>query len=121
MQISAVLILPAALRDAGNQLAIALGHDVPPGDTYNVPLYPIDGDEPTHWGTHTFATAKFVTDVTAAQQGQYPDGINPEAAGVVVAALLASFAPLDEVSPGEHFDSVAAANGLERRAAHLPE
>lgn len=112
---SAVLILPAALRDAGNQLAVALGHDqADPPDTYSVALCLIGGSEPTHYGCHAWVTDGFKATIENAQQGQHPEGIDPELAAPVVAALIVSFQPAGSVSPTEHFNSVATAQGLER-------
>ncbi len=111
----AALILPAVMQDAGNQLSIALGHDVPPGDTYNVPLCPIGGGAPTHYGTSTLVTAEFEAMIVAAKAGAYPEW-PPEMmvlAHAVVPALIALFTDID-ANPSEHFDAVAAANGLER-------
>lgn len=120
MTYSAVLILPAALRDAGNQIAVALGHDgADPPDTYNVPLYPIGGgDEPTHYATHAWAQQKFKDDVEAAAAGTPPEGFTPEQAAAVtdvVAHLVYSFVPLGDIVAAAHFDSVASAHGLERQ------
>jgi hypothetical protein len=111
----AALILPVDLQDAGNQLAIAMGHDEAPGNTYNVPLCPIGESEPTHYGTSTLVTPGFETIILDAKQGFYPEW-PPEMmalAQAVVPELIVGFADRDVV-PGEHFDGVAAANGLER-------
>jgi hypothetical protein len=112
---SAVLILPASLRDSGNQLATALGHDeAEPPDTYNVPLFPIGaGVEPTHYGTHTWATAAFKGLIEAAQSGAFPEGL--ESAAPLVAELITSFTLRSEADASAHFDAIAAAHGLERR------
>lgn len=117
---SAVLILPAAQRDAGNQLAIAMGHDVPPGSTYSVPLSPIGGGQPTHYGCRADVTEAFKATIEAAQQGSFPEHL--EGAAPVVAALIASFLakPLP-YSPAEHFEGVAHQNGLEIYAPETPE
>lgn len=116
MSWSTVMILPAELQAAGNLLAIALGHDGsgPPGRTFALPLCPIGGEEPTHYGCEATATDTFKAVIEAAQQGQYPDGIDPELAEPVVAALIVSFQPAGEISASAHFDSVATANGLAR-------
>ena len=57
---SAVLILPAAYRAAGNQLAAEMGWqpvDADPG-TYSIPL--LTGDTLTHWGCRADVTAGFI-------------------------------------------------------------
>ena len=114
MSHSAVLILPAALRDAGNQLAVAMGHDgAQEPNTYNIPLSADGTGEPTHYGTHAWATDAFRVTIEAAKGGNYPPGM--EAAAPVVEALIASFRYRKDTDASEHFDSVAASNGLERR------
>lgn len=115
---SAVLILPAALRDAGNQLAVALGHDqADPPDTYSVALCLIGGSEPTHYGCHAWVTDGFKATIENAQQGQYPEGIDPELAAPVVAALVVSFQPAGEIDASAHFEAVIASLGLEPQPA----
>lgn len=72
--ISLVLILPAAHRDQGNAIAVAIGHDVPPGHTYSVPLSS-DGSAPaTHYGCRTWASPGFVAAIEIARTGVVPDG-----------------------------------------------
>jgi hypothetical protein len=116
----AALILPAELRDAGNQLAVALGHDdADPPDTYNVPLYAIgEVGEPTHFGTSTLVTPGFEVMISAAKQGTYPEWPSEmlTLAQAIIPDLIADFTEND-ASPSEHFDAVAAANGLERRSS----
>lgn len=122
MSWSTVMILPAELQAAGNLLAIALGHDGsgPPGRTFMLPLAPAESEAPTHYGCEATATDTFKAIIEAAQQGQYPEGIDHEIAGPVVAALIVSFQPVGSVSPTEHFNSVAAAQGLERYVEASP-
>ena len=57
---SAVLILPAAYRDAGNDLSAEMGWqpvDADPG-TYSIPL--CTGDTLTHWGCRADVTQGFI-------------------------------------------------------------
>ena len=57
---SAVLILPAAYREAGNTLSAEMGWqpvDADPG-TYSIPL--MTGDTLTHWGCRADVTAGFI-------------------------------------------------------------
>lgn len=115
MRSSAVMILPAAMRDAGNQLAIALGHDVAPGNTYNIPFRAIGGSDPTHYGTHTLVTEGFRQTIEAAQGGAYP-AWPPELLALaqsVVPHLITSFKGVDEMAATEHVAEVLAANDLE--------
>ena len=56
---SAVLILPAAYRDAGNAMSASMGwqpEDAVPG-TYSVPLMTVD--TLTHWGCRADVTQRF--------------------------------------------------------------
>ncbi len=115
MRQSAVLILTAALRDAGNQLAVAMGHDTAdPPNTYCVPLCPNGEGAPTHYGTHTWVTDGFRATIEAAQGGTYP-AWPPEMLALaqeVIGGLIASFEELDARAPSEHFNAVAAGQGL---------
>lgn len=115
MRQSAVLILPAALRDAGNQLAAAMGHDTAdPPNTYCVPLCPNGDGDPTHYGTHTWVTPEFAAMINSAKLGIYPPW-QPELvvlAQSVVGGLIGSFEPLDARAPSDHFNAVAAENGF---------
>lgn len=112
---SAVLILPAALQSSGNQLAIAMGHDVEPGSTYSVPLS-ADGQEPaTHYGCHAWVTNAFIAILQGAAQGQIPPGLDPEQVASVLGALISSIG--SELAPRAHFDAVLAANNLQEIAS----
>lgn len=112
MMISTVLILPASLQQAGNNLAIAMGHDDPPGHTYCVPLSG-DGQEPaTHYGCHAWATEAFVSTIAGAAQGQMPQGLDAELVATVLGGLISSIG--SELTPREHFDATLAANGLQQ-------
>jgi hypothetical protein len=109
--ISAVLILPADLRDAGNALSVAMGH----GSTYKIPLAPPESAEPTHYGTHSMVSTSFQEMIEAAKLGEWPEHFTPEMIALaepVVAALITSFVPDGEAAIGERLPSVAAAHGL---------
>jgi hypothetical protein len=110
--ISCVLILPVLYREAGNALAIALGHDVPPGNTYSVSLSSDGGAPATHYGCHTWATAGFVDMIKAAANGAFPQipGVSPEQIAGLMGALV--YSTETEASPLEHFDSVIARHDL---------
>lgn len=70
--ISLGLMVPDALREKGNLLACALGHDSLPGNTFSVGLS-ADGSEPaTHWACHTWVQLSFVETLAGAGQGQLP-------------------------------------------------
>lgn len=57
---SAVLILPAASRDAGNAISASMGWQPVGADpgTYSVPL--MTGDTLTHWGCRSDVTQSFI-------------------------------------------------------------
>lgn len=116
---SAVLILPAHLRDAGDALSVAMGHADEGASTYVVPLSAPNGGEPTHYACHAWATDGFRSTIEAAQQGNYPDW--PSAmvalAQIVIGGLAASFQLDGETTSAEHFDGFAASQGLERWTA----
>lgn len=115
---SLVVIVPAHLREIGNRLSCALGHDVLPGNTFSVPLS-ADGSEPaTHYGCRTAAKQEFVDILTSAGAGDLPDiewadyGLTVEDIAPVLAALIADVRPAGQASG--HFDEVAAGHGLVR-------
>ena len=101
--ISTVLIIPAALRDAGNGVVEAMGWGP---DNYAVPLSPAGAEPATHYGLHAWASGPFQGWVEGTEP--LPEGM--ESAQPVIAALIASFRP-DGDQRG-HFADVLAANGL---------
>jgi hypothetical protein len=111
---SAVLILPALHQNAGNQLAIAMGHDEPPGRTYCVPLSPTGSYPATHYGCHAWVTEGFVQTLAGAAQGNVPDGLDGQLVATVLGNLISSMIPADQVEARPHFDSVLTANGLQQ-------
>lgn len=117
--ISLVLILPAEYRDAGNALAVALGHDVKPGNTYSVPLS-ASGDAPaTHYGCHAWSTDEFVRTIDNAHAGNIPQGL-PSGTLKLLDALVSSAQPDTEES-ALHFEMVLAENNLQRIAEKATE
>lgn len=115
--ISAVLILPAALRSAGNELAVAMGHDQAPGRTYSVPLSGNGQSPATHYGTHAWVSEAFVATLQGAAQGQIPQGLNEQLVASVLGGLISSVG--SELPAREHFDSVLTANGLKEVHAQV--
>lgn len=120
---SLVLILPADLQAKGNAVAIALGHDVPPGSTYSVALSPAGVEPATHYGCHTWATEQFAAMINSGKTGgPLPPapwalaGITESDVRDVCAALIMS-----ERAEGsdayQHFQDVLAGNGLQRSEA----
>lgn len=118
---SVVLILPDEHASTGNQVAVALGHDIAPGQTYSVPLS-ADGSEPyTHYGARAQASPGFVVMLDIATTGNVPPGTDQALADAAlamrtaypdtVAALIYDVRNTEEVS--DHWSDVLAANGLQ--------
>jgi len=113
------LILPAADRADGNALACALGHDVPLGATFGVPLSPSGSEPATHYGTHTWVLPAFIDLLSGAALGTLPDidwpafGLTEARVRELVAALVTSSVD-DDADTIAHFDATAASVGLAR-------
>ena len=97
---SAVLIMPAAYRTAGNTLSAEMGWQPVGADpgTYSIPL--MTGDTLTHWGCRADVTAGFIDMV------ENP----PENAADLVAVLVYDWRVTGD--PHGHFMDVIAANNL---------
>ena len=97
---SAVLILPAAYRQAGNDLSAEMGWQPVGADpgTYSIPL--LTGDTLTHWGCRADVTQGFIDMV------ENP----PEDAAALVAVLVYDWRVTGD--PHTHFLDVITANGL---------
>lgn len=80
---SLVLIIPSQFQNEANALSVALGYDTPPGNTYSVPLSPTGTGEPTHFGTHTWATDSFINLIGSAANGSVPDYFPAEVISLV--------------------------------------
>ena len=97
---SAVLILPAAYRTAGNNLSAEMGWqpvDADPG-TYSIPL--MTGDTLTHWGCRADVTQGFIAMVENPTPETQP----------LVDVLIWDFRVTGD--PYGHFVDVIAAQGL---------
>ena len=97
---SAVLILPAAYRDAGNDLSAEMGWqpvDAVPG-TYSVPL--MTGGVLTHWGCRADVTQGFIDMV----ENPTPE-VQP-----LVDVLIYDFRVTGD--PYQHFMDIITDNGL---------
>lgn len=116
--LSLVMIVPAQMRETGNRLACALGHDVMPGDTFSVPLSTDGVDPATHYGCRTSAQVSFAEMLSAAAGGSLPQidwsayGLTVEDVQAVLAGLIADVRPTGEAEG--HFDDVLSAHGLAR-------
>lgn len=109
--LSVVLILPDAVREAGNALAEAMGWG--PGN-YSVPLS-ADGSLPaTHWGLHTWAEPSFVAMLQAAETGAMPQeladgGFPPAVFQAVITSLIASV----QADVSQHFATALGTSGFQ--------
>ena len=96
---SAVLILPAAYRDAGNAFGVAQGWGE---DNFSVLLSATGLEPATHYGCRAEVDQAFVESV------QNP---TPEAAPLV-SVMVSNFA--DNVQPYDHWVATLELNGLQR-------
>jgi hypothetical protein len=103
MTLSVVLILPAAMKPAGNALATSLRWQAADGDTFSVSLSP-DGKTVTHYGTHA----------AAQEDGEFTRLMAdpPEAAKPVLAAMTVSVRTYGDDFGMPHFAEVIAGMGL---------
>jgi hypothetical protein len=108
---SVVLLIPAAVQAAGNQVAEGLGHGP---HNFSVALSS-DGSEPaTYYGCRTQAQQSFIDLLTAAGEGTLPEieGMTPQEVGTVLMQLQA------DVSTSEdgytHFQRVIAEKNVMR-------
>ena len=97
---SAVLILPAAYREAGNALSAEMGwqpEGAVPG-TYSVPL--MTGDVLTHWGCRADVTQSFMDMVANPTEETQP----------LIDVLIYDFRVTGD--PYQHFMDIIGENGL---------
>ena len=102
---SAVLILPAAYREAGNALSAEMGWqpvDAVPG-TYSVPL--MTSDVLTHWGCRGDVTQSFIDMVENPTPETQP----------LIDVLIYDFRTTGD--PYQHFMDVIEANNLTKQVA----
>lgn len=102
---SAVLILPAAYREAGNAMAAEMGWqpvDAVPG-TYSVPL--MTADVLTHWGCRGDVTQSFIDMVENPTPETQP----------LIDELIYDFRVTGD--PYQHFMDIIEANGLTKQVA----
>jgi hypothetical protein len=97
---SAVLIIPAAMRDAANAVGMAMNWGP---DNYTIPLS-IDGVGVTHYGCRTDVSQEFIAMLETP----------PPIPGVedVIAALIVDLS--ETLAPWDHADAAFAAAGLVR-------
>lgn len=96
---SAVLILPAAYRDAGNNFGVAQGWGE---DNFSVPLSATGLEPATHYGCRADVTDGFLAMMA-----------DPPAEAVpLLAVMVSSFA--DNVQPYDHWVTTLEANNLMR-------
>ena len=97
---SAVLILPAAYREAGNDLSAEMGWQPVGADpgTYSIPL--MSGDTLTHWGCRADVTQTFMDMIANPTPETQP----------LIDVLIWDFRVTGD--PHTHFLDVITANGL---------
>lgn len=114
---SAVLILPMALKDAGDQIGAAMGWGPV---SYSIPLAAEGASEATHVGLRADVQPTFIDMIVAAGQGVYPEAVPGAVLRPVIEALIADFSPdpSDPEKPvlwgADHLEAVCAAHGLTR-------
>lgn len=114
---SAVLILPMALKDAGDQIGAAMGWG---SVSYSIPLAAQDASEATHIGLRADVHLSFIEMIVAAGQGVYPDAVPEAVLRPVIEALIADFSPdpSDPEKPvlwgADHLVAVCASHGMTR-------
>ena len=120
---SAVLIVPATLREQADRLSCALGYDKLPGNTYSVPLSAGGREPATHYGCRSQAKQEFIDILSAAAEGVVPEELDLAAFGLstadvaaIVAALIRDVRPADQMTG--HFDAVTQAHDLMRVVPH---
>lgn len=108
---SVVLLIPAAVQAAGNQIAAGIGHGP---NNFSVALSE-NGSEPATWyGCRSQAQQSFIDLLTAAGQGELPtiEGMSPKEVAEVLMQMQA------DVSTSEdgytHFERVIAEKNLVR-------
>ncbi len=114
---SAVLILPMALKSAGDQIGAAMGWGPV---SYSIPLGAESATEPTHVGLRADVHPSFIAMIEAAKEGHYPEALPESLLAPVIANLIADFSP-DALEAeksvlwgADHFEVVCAAHGLTR-------
>lgn len=114
--LSAVLIVPAALREKADKLSQAMGHGSP---TYTVPLSETGEEPATHYGCRASAIQEFADMINGAQSGEGVPPLDLEAVELIeqdvaeiLANLIADFKPASDMMV--HCDAVLAENGLQR-------
>lgn len=112
---SAVLILPMALKNAGDQIGAAMGWGPV---SYSIPLAADGASEATHIGLRADVHPSFIDMIVAAKDGHYPGALPERLLWPVIASLIADFSPdpSDPEKPvlwgADHFEAVCAAHGL---------
>jgi hypothetical protein len=92
---SAVLIAPTALRLPANAIGEAMGWGP---YSYTIPLS-ADWATVTHYGCRADVSPEFVALITAAQAGELPPGLPPEAAGIIAALIIDLSEELSDEAP----------------------
>ena len=112
---SAVMIVPAALRDTANTIASGLAWGP---SNFSRAVRTSGATETTHFALHAAATPNLTQIVQGAGLAQVPEGLDV-ATGLTTAQILACFGamvvsiePTGQRTAYEHFAAVLAANGM---------
>lgn len=106
---SAVLILPMALKEAGDQIGAAMGWGP---ESYTIPLAADGASEATYIGLRADVQPSFIQMIEDAKSGQYPIMVPENILQPVIEALIVDFS--QSLWGAEHFDSVCIDHGLMR-------
>jgi len=105
--LSVVLLIPDAYREAINQLAEYMGYGP---DNLSVPLEDAQGDK--WWGCRTGANPTFLSDFGAVLNPEVPEGEEPPEPNPAALALVMDFQEGGDAA--EHFARIIAENNLSR-------
>ena len=114
---SLALMVPDALREKGNLLACALGHDQLPGNTFSVEVSTSGGYPPTHFACHSWVQPSFIELLAQVGQGELPAEIDWQAFGLTPAEVWTIFAAMRLSAPSTtplDFDAWLASLDLKR-------
>jgi hypothetical protein len=108
---SVVLLIPASVQTAGNQIAAGIGHGP---SNFSVALSE-NGSQPATWyGCRSQAQQSFIDLLTAVGQGELPniEGMTPQEVGTVLVQLQSSVSTNEDGYT--HFERVIAERALMR-------
>ena len=114
---SLALMVPDALREKGNLLACALGHDQLPGNTFSVEVSTSGGYPATHYACHSWVQSSFIELLAQVGQGELPAEIDWIEFGLTQPEVWETFAAMRLSTPSTtplDFDAWLASLNLKR-------